>query len=76
MQLQFSVFFFKKSSKKCENNAKNISFNLGFINKYLFYHPYVTMPNVSLLKFGIKYDLLPAKVLKNFNTEENNFLST
>ena len=46
--LYFFCIFFKKSSKKCENNAKNISFNLGFINKYLFYHPYVTMPNVSL----------------------------
>ncbi len=44
----FSVFFPKKSSKKCENNGKNISFGLGFIDKYLFYHPYVTLPNVSL----------------------------
>ena len=27
----FSVFFF---SKNCENNEKNISFNLGFIDKF------------------------------------------
>ncbi len=40
----FSVFFFKN----CENNGKNISFNLGFVDKFLFCHPYVTMPNVSL----------------------------
>ena len=38
----FSLFFQKKI-KKCDNNAKNIGFNPGFINKYLFYHPYVTM---------------------------------
>ena len=42
----FSVFFSKKAQKSV--NAKNISFNLGIINKYLFYHPYVTMPNVGL----------------------------
>ncbi len=40
----FSVFF----SKQCENNGKNYSFNLGFIEKILFCHPYVTMPNASL----------------------------
>ena len=46
--LYFFCIFFKKSSKKCENNAKISVFYLGFINKYLFYHPHVTMPNVSL----------------------------
>ncbi len=33
--------------KNCENNGEKISFILGFIDKYLFCHPYVTMPNVS-----------------------------
>ena len=41
----FSVFFFKKTVKIM---GKNISFNLGFIDNFLFCHPYVTMPNVSL----------------------------
>ncbi len=43
-----NIYFFKKSSKKCENNGKNITSNLDFIDKFLFCHPYVTMPNVSL----------------------------
>ncbi len=32
---------------------------LVLLTNFLFCHPYVTMPNVSL-NFGIKYDLLPA----------------
>ena len=50
----FSVLFFPK---KCENNGKNISFDLGFIYSdiFLFCHPYMLL----CLKFGIIYDLLP-----------------
>ncbi len=45
----FCVFFFLKlSSRSVKIMGKNICFNLGFIDKYLFCHPYVTMPNVSL----------------------------
>ncbi len=40
----FSVF----SSKQCENNGKNYSFNLGLFTIFLFCHPYATIPNVSL----------------------------
>ena len=46
-------------------NGKNISFNLSFINKYLFYHPYVTMPNMSLnLVYNTTYLIPASKVLK------------
>ena len=49
------------------NKAKNISFNLGFINKYLFYHPYVTiMPIECELEFGTKYDILPESTVLNY----------
>ncbi len=53
--------------KKCENNGKNISFNLGFIDKFFilssvcYYsniYSSIYMP-ICELKFGIKYDLLP-----------------
>ncbi len=44
-QFIFFLYFFLKN---CENNGNNISFNLGFIEIFLFCHPYVTMPNVSL----------------------------
>ncbi len=42
----FSIFFFKKY----ENNGKNISFNLGFIDKFFILSSVyvITMPNVSL----------------------------
>ena len=42
----FSVFFSKKAQKSVTITQKNISFNLGFFNKYLFCHPYVTVPSM------------------------------
>ncbi len=33
---------------------------LVLLTNFLFCHPYVTMPIKCELKFGIKYDLLPA----------------
>ncbi len=76
--IYFSAFFSRKVKKSVKIMEKNISFNLGFINKYLFnfYHPYVTMPiNVSLnLVYNTTYKAITC--IKGFEIFQNKFSST